>query len=71
MKIIEYKSHFSAECERCGHTVFFGRSELKEAFEKLIGAGAFLEFSLGCRCAAGKPPRRPQPKTRLELDKAR
>lgn len=68
MKIIEYKSHFSAECDRCGHTVFFGRNELKEAFEKLVGKNAYLEFSMGCRCAATAQSAKAPNKLRLKLD---
>lgn len=68
MKITEYKSHFSAECDRCGHTVFFGRSELKEAFEKLVGKGTYLEFSLGCRCAVTAKAKQSADKLRKKLD---
>ncbi len=68
MKIIEYKSHFSAECDRCGHTVFFGRSELKEAFENLVGKNAYLEFSMGGRCAATSQSAKAPNKLRLKLD---
>ena len=55
MQIIEHKSHFAAQCDRCGHTIFLGRRELQDAFERLVGENAYLEFSLGCRCAGEKP----------------